>query len=435
MLSLLTSLALSAPAQAGVSASWSLEDPTLAAALERALADNPDLQTARARAARADHLAEQALASRLPAASVDVNGSLSPTDSLGFQFGGLPSGPDMPDRYGTGQALLTVSYEVDLWGRHWLSHRASRHEAAAVEGDRRATELSIATLTASSWLSAVTAAQRLAVVQEQVQLNAELLELVELRQQRGEGTALDVLQQRQQLAATRALVPRVELLSQTSRYTLATLVGAEPGTEVTMAEALPEPGPDVPTLDEAILDQSRPDVLAARDRASGATDTRKAALRTALPALRVQGQAGWLGFYMDEFDTQQTWGASAALSVPVFNGGAAHATWRAAQEQEQAALSALQSAELTALEEARGAVARLEAARAERDAVKAQEEAARLAFEEARQRYLRGLVPYLTVTTALAAWQRAQLDALEAHRALLDARIQLNDALAVQVLD
>ena len=66
---------------------------------------------------------------------------------------------------------------------------------------------------------------------------------------------------------------------------------------------------------------------------------------------------------------------------------------------------------------------------AELVATRARLEAARLAYEDARERYVAGLLDLTTVLTTLTAWQSADLAVLQSQRTRIGARIQLHDAL------
>jgi len=408
-----------------------LRDPHLDALMAEGLRGNRDLRGAWERVDQSEALAAQALSPLLPAVSFDVAANTAPTDTLGFQFGGLPfGGEDSPELYGTGSAMVNLGWEVDVWGRNLLSQRANRFEAAASRGDRDALAIALSTRIASAYYDVVAGQARVALVEEQIRTSAQLLELVELRLERGEATALDVLQQRQQAASVSTLLPRARTQHRLAEQQLAVLVGLsplEPAGEV--GEALPEITEPAATGAPADLLDARPDLVAAAARLDAATDLRRTAERRLLPSVQVSAQAGWQAFHLDELDTQASWGAGASLSVPLFQGGAGWAGLRHARSARDAAEQAYAQAVLLALQEVEGALVHDQEIRAELEAVRLQEQAARQDFEESRERYLGGLTSYLSVLAALSAWQQSQLAELETRRAVVGARIQLYDAL------
>ena len=62
-------------------------------------------------------------------------------------------------------------------------------------------------------------------------------------------------------------------------------------------------------------------------------------------------------------------------------------------------------------------------------ALEQQAKAAKLAWTESKARYTEGLTPYLTVLTAINALNAAELNLINARRALIGIRIDLHQAL------
>jgi multidrug efflux system outer membrane protein len=170
-------------------------------------------------------------------------------------------------------------------------------------------------------------------------------------------------------------------------------------------------------------------VAAAAARVDSAVSSRKGAWRDALPQLGVSASAGWQYFSQGEWDSTDIWGIGASASVPLFNGGRVWAQGQAAQAGERAAVESARLAVLTAVQEVEDALLFEQQAEAELVATTARLEAARLAYEDARERYVGGLIDLTTVLTTLTAWQAAELSLLQSQRTRIGARIQLHDAL------
>jgi NodT family efflux transporter outer membrane factor (OMF) lipoprotein len=414
-----------------------LDDPALRGLLGEALAENADLQVAW-------HQLEQARAGRLtgyspllPQASFDTSVTAAPLDTLGFQFGGLPTGGNTEyDVYYTGSAMLNASLGVDLWGRSFLGGRAASYDALASEGNLEARRAQVASSLAAAWYDVVTGRQRVAIVQAQLANSRALLELVELRYEGGESTGLDVLQQRQQLAATEAQLPATELALESAVQRLAVLLGQSPAA---MSTALPGDS-ELPALPAAPavgapsdLLENRPDLRAAMAGAEASRARRKAAGRASLPTLSLSAQTGWQGNLRldgtDEWNTTENWGATAAVSVPLFRGLSTTGAYMQSTAGEAASLQSLRASALAAVQDVEGALLQEARLTTQLDAHRAAAEAARLTFEASRERYVEGLTTYVTVLNALNSAQSAELTALNTHRDLLGARIQLYTAL------
>ncbi len=408
-------------------------DERLQALIRRALADNGDVVAGWARVDQADALARQSLAQLLPSVSGTVSANLSPSATLGFQFGGLPSTPGQPERppvYVTGNAALQVALEPDITGRRYLAWRASRADVAAGQGDAQSLMLALSTRVAEAYFDLASTSVRLKLLREQLRANEQLLELLELRFEQGAGTtALDVLQQRQQVAASSALLPQTRSRLVTLRQQLSVLTGQPPEEElVAVPSDLPMPPPLAATGLPAELLEHRPDVRASAARLDAAELRAGSAVRALFPSLRLTGQAGVQAITLNEFRTQPFWGAGASLSVPIWLGGAQHAAVRQARAAETAAIASFRQLVLQAAQEVEGVLAREVEQREQVAAQERQVEAARLAREESQARYLAGLTNYVQVLTATNAWQQAQLSLLQSRRDLLGLRIQLHAA-------
>ncbi|MBW1876852.1 MAG: TolC family protein [Deltaproteobacteria bacterium] len=413
---------------------WWVEigDPQLTSVVAQGLEANHDLAAARERVVMADAAASQTLSTVLPSAMFSVSSNTQPYDSLGFQFGGLPTSPgfEPPDLYHTGSATLSVSVPLDVFGRDTLGYRASRFDAEASRGDRDGVRSALAARIVSAYLDLVATREQVDIATRQAQSNEALLEVVELQYELGIAGSLDVLQQRQQVASIRTLLPQARLAQRTAESQLRILLALEDGAP------LPEVGtalPELPTAPRtgvpADLLQSRPDLRAAEARLESAERRRLSAIRSLLPTLAVSGQAGWQARYIDEFNTQDTWGLGASLTVPLVQGGRTHASIRQSRASAAASEHTYAAAVLQAVQDVETAL-HGEAERAEMlAAVRAQHEAARLAWEESRSQYTEGLIPYLSVLLALNSLHTAELSELQSRRALLGARIQLHSAL------
>ena len=408
------------------------DDPDLDALVEEALENSPDLEAARTRVEQADALANQALAGVLPQLTADVSANLLPTNTRGFQFGGIPSlpgAPEPPPVYMTASAVVNGAVPLDFWGEALQTRRAQVFNAVASRGDREALALALSGRVIEAWLDIHTARARVAIVSEQLAATEQLLELVELRYERGDSSGLDVLQQRQQVAGTAAQLPQARSLLRVREEQLRTLLGRPAGSPLTLAE---RDLPDLPNLagevDADEVAEGRPDLRAAAARVDAARFQRRSALHAFLPNLRMTGQVGWQFFYEEELLTQFGWGVGLNLSVPIFMGGANHAGLRAARAGEAGARAALEQSTLQAGLEIASAQASEEEQRLVLVAQQDQRDAAALAFDESVASYRGGFASYLQVLTALTTRGQSELSLVQARRDLLGARLQLEQA-------
>lgn len=400
---------------------------------------NPDLLTAERQLAQAQALAAQGLAALLP--SVSLSGSLNgqPLEAQTFFFD-FPSGAEVNGNVWTGNAGVNASWNIDLWGANLLNFLAGRQDALAAAHNTTARRLTISTSIANAWFDVVYHQARLETIMEQVALSESLLELTEFRYERGEAAALNVLQQRQQLQTTQALLPQSRALLRIAEMQLAVLLGRRPEASPTvLVTALPDVPPTPSTGQPGDLVTRAPGVLAAQAQLASAEHLQRAALRLTMPQLALSAAYGPQyryeaeGLLWDDFDddinSASFWSAGGQLSWPIFNGGSAYNTYRAAVAGADAARYSLESAALAALQQVEGALVLEEERALLREAVEAQRDAARLSLQAAQDQYQTGQTTFIPVLSAQQTMLQAELSALQAHRDQIDARIQLYSAL------
>ncbi len=431
-------------------------DPALDALVAEAIEGNFDLAGAQARVHQAQGVTVQNLAPLLPTASFDVGLNGSPSANAANQVSpqmtklledladladsipGQPAEEDTdddeedPDVTWNGSALFNFGLSFDF-GRSIFALRAAQLDAAAARGDRDGVARVVVQQVVGAWLDVRTARARIAVVQEQIATNEILLDITRRRYVGGDARGLDVLQQQQQLAGTRALLPQAQQLLRLRTVQLATLLGRDPSApglpdspELASLPALP-PAPGLGTPRD--LMDLRPDLRSSQARYLAARSRVTSTALAFAPTLRLTGNVGWGLRWFDEWDSWETWGIGAAVSVPLFGGGQRHGAMRQANGALDAAALSLSAAVSTAQGEVESALAREETSDARLAALGAQVEASRVAYEEAQRQYAGGLVNYLTVLTSLASLQASELNHLQAQRDLLGARVDLHTAL------
>jgi multidrug efflux system outer membrane protein len=409
-----------------------LADPTLVELLVEAVDANGDLQAAVQSMLQADAAAARARAALLPSVSVDAQTSTGPLDGLGFQFGGIPregADVDLPPRFYTGSASLRASYRLTSWGTEYRSSRASRLEAMAARGDEDGVALALVGQVAGAYYDAVSAARRVEVISRQVEVGQQLAELSRLRYERGEATALEVLQQRQQLATTLATLPPARAERRLAESRLATLLGRDPtAAQAVTASALPTP-PGAPSSEATPSPEGRPDLRGAEYRLEAAGARASAAKWGLLPTIDLSGRVGSEFFRSLGTTTQSTWGMSVSASLPLFDGLDRTSRIRETSAARRGARSAYDQLRRSAEAEVVAADIQQQEQRAQLDALRAQLDASERAFEESRRRYLAGLATVLDVLNAMNGMQQAELGVIRTERSVLASWIQGRQAL------
>ncbi|MGH1340108.1 MAG: TolC family protein [Nannocystales bacterium] len=410
-------------------------DPELNTLVIRGTSNNFSVLAAQSRIDEADAVVAQQLSPLLPTATWDTSMTTGPLDSLGFQFGGGggsggAAGPvDVPELYWQASSAVNVGLAIDITGKSVLGHRAAKDDRTAAKHDVDAQRQTLASQITSTYYDLVASRAQLVITQEQVKTNERLLELTQLKFDTGQANAVDVLQQRQQVAASKVQVPRAQQQLRAFEQRMAVLLGDTPGQAFSTPSTLPSlPGrPGVGAPSELL--RARPDLRAKTERLEATEKRTKVSKRSFAPDLRLSAKGGVQSINMGEWSSQGFWSATATLSVPLSTGGSTYGLMRQAKAQQRTASRDLSQSTIVAVQEVEDALL-AETQQAEVLALyKEQHLAAKAAFEESRTRYAEGVSEYLPVLTALASLQRAELDIVTAHRDLIAARIDLYTAL------
>jgi NodT family efflux transporter outer membrane factor (OMF) lipoprotein len=175
---------------------------------------------------------------------------------------------------------ITLSYELDLWGKLADERAAANFEAQATEQDRQASALSLIGTTATLYWKQGYINQLITLNQQSLTYTEHSLNIAQAHYQAGASGQLDVLQAEQSVNSQQATLEDLYRQRDENQNALAILLDQPPEKNLTQHTALPQQAlPAVPNqLPAAVLAQ-RPDVKAAelRVRSNYATNenTRK----------------------------------------------------------------------------------------------------------------------------------------------------------------
>jgi NodT family efflux transporter outer membrane factor (OMF) lipoprotein len=318
----------SAGAAAGaVQGNWvaNFKEPALDSLVVEALAYNADLRLAEARVQQAAGYAELAGATLYPQVNLMARG--------GGKFGG--------DGSGLNGWLVSLSWELDLWGRVRAQEATGRSQFEASEFDLVYARQSIAALVVKSWVLAVTAAQQKAQAEAMVASSERLVALARERVRVGSGNELDVAVAQAALGGYRDAVQQFELARQQAVRALEVLVGRYPAAQLQAGTTLPSPPAPIPAGLPSELLERRPDVVAAQRRVDAAFYNVEQAKAARLP--RISLTAGVNSISSETFilknSSNPVWGGGATLLAPIYLGGALQAQVEIADATQRMALA------------------------------------------------------------------------------------------------
>lgn len=275
---------------------WSgFDDPELDRIVGRALAQNLDLAAALARVEQARAAAREAGARLAPQGSLDGQAAReyqSTKGTLGEIASNLPG-------YRRTQTLETLgagaSWELDLAGGLHRGAEAARAEAEAAEASQDGVRVMVAAEAADSYFQVRGAQERLRLAQQQIDTEAQLVDLVGLRLAGGLATARELAQAQALWLQARATLPPLRIALAQQLHRLDVLMGVTPGA---YAAELQAPGADfsVPAVGadggpQALL-RRRPDVIAAERRLAASNARIGVAMAEYYPKVSLGGLLG-----------------------------------------------------------------------------------------------------------------------------------------------
>src|SRR5580698_6349788 len=203
---------------------WAVyRSPALNALIERALANNPNLQSALATL----RAAQQAVAAQEGKFFPVVQANFNPTrQQTASSLSPIPaSGSNIYNLY---TAQLQVAYTFDVWG---LNRRTVESLQALADVQRFEVEAAYLTLTSNVVVAAVTEASlrgQIEATNRLIAINGKMLDIFQRRLDTGYGNASDVAVQAAALAQAKATLPPLRKALAQQRDLLAALSGAYP---------------------------------------------------------------------------------------------------------------------------------------------------------------------------------------------------------------
>jgi multidrug efflux system outer membrane protein len=316
------------------------------------------------------------------------------------------------------RAVLTASYELDLWGKIRSATEASYAELLGEINARRTVILSVVSSVASSYMLLRQYDWQLQISKQTLRSREESYELAQLRFKEGLTSELEVAQAKAerdeaviQIIQFQTLVPQQENL-------LSVLIGHPP---TAIKRGLPvdewQLPPEVPTGLPVDLLEQRPDILQAEEQLKAANFRIGEARALYFPDITLTGYYGYESSELHRLftDPSRTWQWMANLLQPVFTGWRISNSVDLAKAETQEAVYNYLQVILTALQEVDDALIAhknaKEAVIAENARVKDYEQYLHLA----NLQYRNGLVDYLSVLDAERRLFEAQLDLAKAE--------------------
>ncbi len=314
----------------------SFADAELEGLVAEALQANPDLRAVGARVEQAQARLAAAQGMLKPAISLLGSGS----SNFGSDFGGL-----------TG-AILSVSWELDLWGRLRYARNAASEDYASARSDLAFARQLLAARVVQTWFTATQVALQRELANEQVKASEELAALARKRLAVGASDERDVVLAEASANQYRDAAAQIDLAYSQTVRALELLLGRYPAAEVQARSDLPPPPAEVPAGQPLQMLERRPDLVAAERRVAAAFNRVGEAQAAKLPTLTLTASGSYLDSEIlvlkSDYDTPSAGGAL-RLMAPLYTGGQLSAQVELRTAQQREAVAAYAAAALAAI--------------------------------------------------------------------------------------
>jgi outer membrane protein, multidrug efflux system len=374
-------------------------DAELDRLINQAVRTNYDLQAAEARVRTARALRSAVVADFLP--TVDAVGSLTrarrSANSLAFPVSLLDT-----DTYQVG---FDASWEIDIFGGKRRALEAARAELQAVEEDRRAVLVSLLAEVARNYVDLRGAQARIAIARQNLTAQEEVLQITQLRFDKGLASELDVSQAKSVLATTQSEVPDLETAAKQASHRLAVLMGQPPGafdSPPAPDRPIPSTPPEVPTGLPSDLLRRRPDIRQSERQLAAANARIGVATAELFPKFFLTGLAGFQSLKADNLisPASEFWSVGPSVRWRLLEYPRLRAQIRAQTGQQEQALAQFNQTVLTALEDVENALVAYGKEKERYRSINEAVAANRRSLDLANQLYTKGLGEFINVLLA-----------------------------------
>ncbi|MGJ8695216.1 MAG: efflux transporter outer membrane subunit [Verrucomicrobiaceae bacterium] len=421
-------------AKAGIDTNWvsRIGGGRGTALVDEALAANPDMQVAAERVNRAIATARTAGASMRPNVKLNVDGGKSKQNFVGFPFGGGGIPSSLSSNYG---ANLVVTWEPDIWGFARAGQASMLAQAQAEGQNYRAARASLAAQVLRAWLAVGESNEQIALAGESLDLLDKTVSIVRDRftsalSEEGGSASEYRLAESQYETAKATLAQRKGEREQAVRQ-LELLMGRYPAGAIKSADRLP-PVPAMPPAglpSELLL--RRPDILKAERNFASSGSLLKQGKLAFYPSLNLTARGGTTTDSLRKIVDSDfgVWSLAAAVSQPIWAGGALRSEYDRLKSDDRAALAQLQRTVLNAFGEVEQALVADRFLVQREEAIGSALKSAGEAAEAAQADYAGGTGDALTLITAQSNRITLASQLVTLRRLRLDNRINLHLAL------
>lgn len=399
------------------------DDPVLNQLESDALSYNNDLHAAVARVDQARAAAGIARADQMPGLSAAAASGRAGNDK------------------GSGQtqstAGLSVSYELDLWGKYRRLSEAARARLLSSEASRDTVRLTLTADVANNYFSLRMLDEQLLIAQRTLKARRENVRIYESRYKNGYSTEVDLKRVEANMASVRAQERRLQLKITQTETALSVLVGRSPReiveNNITRGKMINELTliPDVPENLPSDLLARRPDIRAAEGQLISANANIGAARAAYFPSIPLTASAGYASGALDSLfmGPAGVWALGGQALAPIFEGGKIRAQNKQAEAEYAEMLASYEKTVQGAFKEAYDALSANRLNREIYESYKQQTAAMQRSYDLTKKQEDAGLIGVTDLLDVEENLLSAEMNLVSARNDELAAIVNLSKAL------
>lgn len=330
------------------------------------------------------------------------------------------------------QLLMTLSYEIDFWGKIRNAVEAAEANFLSQVDTRLNVILSIVSGLAKAYVLMLQYDRQLEISKQTLASRQELFRIAKLRKEAGIVSLLDVKQAQAQVEDAEAQIKTFEGLIPIQEDLISVLLGAQPGPipRGKLLEDLRIP-PIIPAGLPSDLLENRPDIMVAEQNLISANAQIGQARAAFFPLFQLTGSKGKQSVQLDNLlkniSNFSQWQLD--ITQPLYTGGALTGALSEAEAVFLENYHIYQQTVLTAMQQVSDALIGWETAEQTFEIQLKEIDSYQVYLKLAKLRYYNGLNDYLTVEIAEQNLFAVQLSAAQTERSIFSYLIDLYTAL------
>ena len=311
-------------------------DPVLDQLIDTALANNLNVKIAAANVEQAAAVITQTRSQLFPQIGYAGTAERARVPDTGI-VAAIPNYPNPQNAY---QALLTATWEIDLWGRIRRLSESAVANMLATDEARRGVILTLVNSVASDYITLRGLDEQLVIARNTLGTYGESVKLYQLQFKYGQTSQMTVSQAQSQYETAAAQIPVIETQIAQTENVLSILLGRNPGPIPRGKSIYDLALPSVPAGVPSTLLERRPDLMQAEQQLIAANAQIGAAQALYFPTISLTGALGSSSTALSDLFKGPTrvWNYAGQVVGPIFTFGAVSGQVGQAEAAQQAAL-------------------------------------------------------------------------------------------------